>query len=59
MRVHLLPHLGTKRLNVIATDDVQRLKYHLRQKAPKTVNNVLTVLNMLLKKAVECGRSST
>jgi integrase len=32
---------------------VQRLKHHLREKAPKTVNNVLTVLNTLLKKAVE------
>jgi hypothetical protein len=29
------------------------LKNHLREKAPKTVNNVLTVLNTLLKQAVE------
>jgi integrase len=35
------------------SEDVQRLKSHLRDRAPKTVNNVLTVLNMLLKKAVE------
>jgi len=34
---------------------VQRLKHHLRDRAPKTVNNVLTVLNTLLKKAVEWG----
>ena len=32
---------------------MQRLKHRLRHRAPKTVNNVLTVLNVLLKKAVE------
>jgi len=34
---------------------VQQLKHRLHERAPKTVNNVLTVLNMLLKKAVEWG----
>jgi hypothetical protein len=34
---------------------VQRLKLALREKAPKTVNNVLTVFSMLLKKAAEWG----
>jgi integrase len=53
LRVHLLPHLGSKRLDTISTEDIQRLKHHLREKSPKTVNNVLTVLNTLLKKAVE------
>ena len=53
LRVHLLPQLGPKRLDAISTEDVQRLKHHLRAKAVKTVNNVLTVLNTLLKKAVE------
>ena len=51
--VHLLPRFGTKRLDAITNEDVQRLKHHLRDRAPKTVNNVLTVLNVLLKKAVE------
>ena len=55
LRVHLLPALGEKRLDAICTEDVQRLKAHLKLKAPKTVNNVLTVLNTLLKKAVEWG----
>ena len=32
---------------------VQHLKHALRRKSPKTVNNVLTVLGVLLKKAVE------
>ena len=55
LRTHLLPALGHKRLDQISTDDVQRLKLRLHNKAPKTVNNALTVLNTLLKKAVEWG----
>jgi integrase len=53
LRAHLVPRLGKKTLDSISTEDVQQLKHHLRNKAPKTVNNVLTVLNTLLKKAVE------
>jgi integrase len=53
LRHHLGPILGDKRLNEITTEDVQRLKGSLKGKAPKTVNNVLTVLNMILKTAVE------
>jgi len=34
-------------------EDVHRLKIGLAPKAVKTVNNVLTVLSVLLKKAVE------
>ena len=52
---HLVPLLGTKRLDAITTEDVQRLKTKLRDRAPKTVNNVLTVLSILLKKATEWG----
>jgi integrase len=51
--VHLVPLLGTKRLDAISSEDIQRLKHHLRDRAPKTVNNVLTVLNVMLKKAAE------
>lgn len=32
---------------------MQQLKRRLHDRSPKTVNNVLTVLNVLLKKAVE------
>ena len=53
LRVHLVPLLGSKRLDAINNEDVQRVKRHLHDKAPKTVNNVLTVLNTLLKIAVE------
>ena len=53
VRVHLTPALGARRLDAILNEDVQRLKHRLLKKAPKTVNNILTVLNVLLKKAVE------
>jgi integrase len=53
LNVHLVPALGTKRLDAITSEDVQQLKSRLRDRAPKTVNNVLTVLNVLLKKAIE------
>lgn len=52
-KVHLLPQLGDKKLDAITNEDVQRLKHALRDRSPKTVNNVLSVLSMLLKKAVE------
>ena len=42
---------GTRRLDEITTEDVQRLKA-LGTRAPKTVNNVLTVLSV----AAEDGR---
>lgn len=53
LRMHLLPILGDKRLDTVTTEDVQRLKAALKSKAPKTINNVLTVLNVMLKQAVE------
>ncbi len=53
VRVHLTPALGTRALDTIRNEDVQRLKHGLLAKAPKTVNNILTVLNVMLKQAVE------
>jgi hypothetical protein len=52
IRVHLVPALGDKLLNAITTEDVQGLKRTLLCKAPKTANNILTMLNVLLKTAV-------
>jgi hypothetical protein len=52
-RVHLIPLLGRKRLDAIRTEDVQQLKRYLHDRSSKTVNNVLTVMNVMLKKAVE------
>src|SRR6476646_10325425 len=43
--VHLIPKLGHKRLDTISTEVIQRLKHQLGHRSPKTVNNVLTVLN--------------
>ena len=51
--VHLKPALGHRKLDAIKSEDVQRLKRELEVKAPKTVNNILAVLSVLLKKAVE------
>ena len=53
LRVHLIPNLGSRPLDEIKSEDVQHLKHSLGMKAVKTVNNVLTVLNVLLKTAVE------
>ncbi len=53
LRVHLVPFLGHKRLDGITNEDVQRLKTWMAVKAPKTVNNALAVLSVMLKKAVE------
>ena len=53
LRVHLVPALGHKRLDAIKSEDVQHLKGRLSTKAAKTVNNILTVLNVVLKKAVD------
>lgn len=55
LRVHLVPLLGSKRLDEVTSEDVQRVKQHLASKATKTVNNVLTVLSKLMKVAVEWG----
>ena len=45
--------LGARRLDAITNEHVQSVKQRLAKQALKTVNNVLTVLNTLLKKAVE------
>ena len=55
LRVHLVPFLGNKPLDAITNEDVQQLKTSMVSKSPKTVNNALTVLSVLLKKAVEWG----
>lgn len=53
LRIHLIPVLGEQKLDAISNAQVQRLKLHLKDRAAKTVNNVLTVLNVMLKTAVE------
>ena len=53
LRVYLLPILGRRRLSEISAEDIARVKLRLRDHAPSTVNNTLTVLSSLLKLAVE------
>lgn len=55
LRIHIVPALGSKPLDAIENEDVQRFKAELAHKAPKTVNNVLTVLTTLLRVAVDWG----
>jgi len=55
LRVHITPFVGALRLDEITNASIQQLKLSLRSKAPKTVNNILTVLNTMLRKAVEWG----
>ena len=47
--------LGSRRLDAISNEHVQNVKRQLVARAPKTVNNVLTVLSVMLKTAVEWG----
>ena len=52
-RVHLVPVLGSRRLDAIGNEDIQRLKTHLGDRTAKTLNNILSVLSTLLRIAVE------
>jgi integrase len=50
---HLYPALGDQQLDRITDELVQGLKAQLSSKAPKTVNNILTVLGKTLRLAVK------
>lgn len=49
----MFPRFGDQRLDAITTEDVQQLKSAMVVKSPKTVNNVLTVLSVMMRTAVE------
>ncbi|NVB41539.1 site-specific integrase [Pseudenhygromyxa sp. WMMC2535] len=53
LRNHLIPAFGDTRLDELVQEDVQLLKAKMSELSNKTVNNTLTVLNTLLKCAVE------
>ena len=55
LRIHLLPRFGAKRLSEIHTRDVEELKTALAGAAPSTVNNVVSVLGNMLRRALEWG----
>ena len=50
LRLYLIPAFGRKHLDAIKSEDVQRLKAQLEIKSPKTVNNILAVLSILLRR---------
>lgn len=54
-RVHILPLLGNRRLDLITNEDVARLKSKMANKEPATTNNALSTLSVMLKTAVEWG----
>ena len=56
---HLYPALGNAQLDRATDDLVQVLKANLSIKAPKTVNNILTVLGKTLRLAVKWKVSGT
>lgn len=49
----ILPLLGSKRLDEIGDEDVQRLKAEMKDLKAKTINNVVCVLSKALKVAVK------
>ncbi|WP_438029710.1 tyrosine-type recombinase/integrase [Sorangium sp. So ce233] len=53
LRLYLEPALGSRRLDAIKSEDVQRLKARLGRLSAKTVNNILCVLGKMLRVAVE------
>lgn len=55
IRLHLVPHIGHRRLDEIGADDVTLIKEKLKGKAVRTVNGVLTALSVLMHKAMEWG----
>lgn len=55
LKNHLVPTLGKLKLDEIGTAQVQKLKGKLSKRKPKTVNNVLNTLSVILRVA-EVGR---
>lgn len=55
LRNYLIPVFGDTRLDALTQEDIQVLKGRMSELSNKTVNNTLTVLNTLLKCAVEWG----
>lgn len=55
LKWHVVPMFGSLPLDALTNEAVQQLKLELVERTPKTVNNVLTCLRTLLKKAVEWG----
>jgi len=54
-RKHLDPAIGDKALDAITAEDIARLKSRYKDSAPKTVNNILSVLSRVLTCAKRWG----
>ena len=50
---HLAAQFGSKRLDAITAVDIQKLKGNMAHLAPKSVNNILSILSKMLKVAVD------
>jgi integrase len=55
MEHYLRPRFGDRPLDAIDNESIQRLKGELSDLAPKTVNNVLSLIGTVLRVAVEWG----
>lgn len=57
LRLYVVPILGTKKLDAVGAEDIERLKATMLKagKGAKTVNNALMVLRRMLAVAVEWG----
>src|SRR5690606_5374437 len=55
LRGHLLPAFGSKRLDELTHEDIQRFKGQRSKLAPKTINNILSILRTALTAAVTWG----
>lgn len=58
MARHLIPFFGAMRLDAIGARDVEKFKTGLSGRAPKTVNNILTVFRKCLDYAKQVGALS-
>jgi len=55
-KIHLGSKLGRMRLDELSDEDVQQLKASLQERGAKTVNNVLSVLEMVAPASRQHGR---
>jgi integrase len=55
LKWHLIPELGSLRLDAIGNERIQQLKLSMANLSPKTANNVLGTLSVLLRNAVAWG----
>ena len=55
IKTDLVPYFGSRKLEDITTADIQKFKAAYADRSPRTVNNILSVLNTMLKASVKWG----